>query len=204
MDNTLITQDRLDELVRLCKLTPNTILSKDSIIVEVGVYKGGSLKLLGENFPKKLVYGIDTFEGLPIEDWNENEIHKVGDFSDNSYEKVEEFLGDLIVGKTKKGNIWLIKGYFPESFLKIIENDKEEYKERHTVEQYSFIHVDTDFYKSVKSCIEFFYPKLLKGGIMVFDDYNWPNCPGVKKALDESGLKYEKTNAKYQAYLIKE
>lgn len=180
MENTLITQDRLDELVRLCKLTPK------GNIAEVGVYKGGSMKLLCESFPDRTILGYDTFSGLPESKWTQEEVHKPGDFSDNSIEAVSEFLKPLM-------NYGLLRGTFPEQTGSF-----------HIESKFSFIHVDTDFYKSVKDCIDYFYPKLLSGGIMVFDDYEWPNCPGVKKALDESGLKYQKTNAKFQAYLIKE
>lgn len=178
MDNTLITQDRLDELVRLCKLT------KANFIAEVGVYKGGSLKVLSENFPSAMIYGFDTFEGLPGEQWNENEIHKPGEFSDTRLETVYNFI--------RSENVILQKGLFP-----ISGKDYQDYK-------FDFVHIDTDFYKAVKESLYWFWPRMNKEGIIVFDDYDWPNCPGVKKALDESGLKYKKTDAKYQAYLIKE
>lgn len=181
MDNTLITQDRLDELVRLCKLTPNVA------IAECGVYKGGSLKYLAENFKDcPILVGFDTFEGLPEEDWNEFEIHLPGDFDDTSLDAVASFIKDT--------RVKLIKGLFPQTILNSFWDKLA----------YSFVHVDFDFYEGVKTCIDIFYPLLAPGGIMVFDDYEWPNCPGVKRALDESGIPYYPTRAKFQAYLIKQ
>jgi O-methyltransferase len=181
MNNTLITQDRLDELVRLCKQTPNVA------IAEAGVYKGGSLKYLAQNFPNSpIIVGFDTFEGLPIEQWNENEIHNPKDFNDTSVGLVSKFINDT--------RVELIKGLFPESSQNTMFESI----------QYSFVHVDFDFYEGIKAAIDFFYPRLVDGGIMVFDDYDWPNCPGVKRALDESGIPYQPTNAKFQAYLIKQ
>ena len=38
-------------------------------VCEFGVHKGKSLKILGEAFPEDIVWGFDSFEGLP-EDWN--------------------------------------------------------------------------------------------------------------------------------------
>jgi len=181
MYKTLITEDRLKELVRLADLTP-----KDGLIVELGVYKGGSLKYMMDNLPVRLFAGFDTFEGLPKEQWNEDEIHKPGDFNDNSIEIVEEYLKDYV-------NFHLYKGLFPKDIPESFSHYKV-----------SFVHCDLDFYEGAKACIEYFYPKLPVGGIIVFDDYLWENCPGVKKALEESKLKYQPTNAKFQAYIIKE
>lgn len=177
---TLISDDRINELIRLIGETP------DGLCVELGVYKGGSLKRMSDAFPKREFWGFDTFEGLPKVDWSESEPHNPGDFSDTSLESVQGFLSN-------NRRVKLIKGYFPESI----------YPYKTDALQFSFVHVDTDFYQSVKACLDFFYPLLKPGGIMVFDDYDWPACPGVKQALDESGLLYRPTLAKYQAYIQK-
>lgn len=181
MENTLITQDRLDAMVALAKNAP-----AKGYFAEVGIYKGGSLKNLALSFPEKIIYGFDSFEGLPKGLWTENEIHNPGEFSDTSFESVNNFL------KNTCNNVTLIKGIFPES--------AQQYEDLY----FSFIHIDTDFYLSVKACLEWFWPRLIKGGIIVLDDYLWPNCPGVEKALNDFQKPYKKTEADYQAYLIKE
>lgn len=48
-----------------------------------------------------------------------------------------------------------------------------------------FLHLDVDIYDSYKNCLNFFHEKMIKGGIMVFDDYNANTCLGAKKAVDE-------------------
>lgn len=178
---TLISDDRIRELIRLLGKTP------DGPCAELGVYKGGSLKLMSDAYPNRTFWGFDTFEGLPEVDWNESEPHHPGDFNDTSLEAVQQYLHN-------NKNVNLVKGYFPES-LSIYNIDPET--------KYSFVHVDTDFYRSVKACLDYFYPRLKQGGIIVFDDFDWPACPGVKQALDESGLPYRPTAAKYQAYIQK-
>lgn len=175
MENTLITQDRLDSLVELCGKTDA------DVIVEVGVYKGGSLKVLAESFPHADIVGFDTFEGLPSAQWREEEIHQPGDFNDTSKQAVEDFINC--------NNVELVEGLFPESA-------------ETGFEYVDFVHVDTDFYEGVKVCLEYFYPLLPKGGIMVFDDYGWSNCPGVKQALEEFGEPIHES-VPYQAYIIK-
>lgn len=47
----------------------------------------------------------------------------------------------------------------------------------------AFSHLDTDFYFSTKSELEFLYPRLNKKGLMIVDDYGTEN--GATKALDE-------------------
>ena len=152
---------------------------------EVGVYKGGSLKHLAVSSPDSVILGFDTFEGLPGNQWILTDGHRPGEFSDTSLEGVYEFLKD------HNNHVRLVKGIFPDSadFAKDFI--------------FSFVHIDTDFYLSVKASIEWFWPRLLPGGIIVFDDYLWPACPGVQQALDESGISYQPTTAAFQAYIRK-
>ena len=73
----------------------------------------------------------------------------------------------------KDENIFIIDGKFPET-SNIINNNV-----------FSFVHVDVDVYKSVMDCCLFFYPRLMKGGILLFDDYGDYSCPGAKIAVDQ-------------------
>ena len=168
-------------MVALAKKAP-----EGGYFAEVGVYKGGSLRHLATSFPNKSILGFDTFEGLPKEQWTNIEIHKPGEFSDTSFEAVSEFLKDCC------NNVSLVQGIFPDSADPMRDLN------------FSFVHIDTDFYLSVKACLDWFWPRLLTGGIIVLDDYLWPACPGVKQALDEFDKPYQKTEAEYQAYMIKE
>lgn len=172
MINTLITDDRLQELVRLCRTTPEKYP-----ICEVGVYKGGSLKTLADNFPERKVYGVDSFEGLPEEYWTKDEIHKPGEFSDSSLEEVKKFVNNE--------NVIFVQTLFPSAKLK--------------PRKFSFVHLDIDFYKAIRDSLDWFVPKMAEGGVIVLDDYEWPACPGVAKALKK--YTHYKTNAQWQAYL---
>jgi O-methyltransferase len=92
--------------------------------------------------------------------------HKKGDFSDTSLEQVKEYLND-------KTNCLYYPGWIPESanFL--------------TSENFCLIHLDLDLYQSTSAAIKIFWPRLVTGGVMVFDDWEWKNCPGVKRAIEE-------------------
>lgn len=133
-------------------------------IVEVGVYKGGSAKLISAIKCDKNLHLFDTFDGLPSPCSNDDNNHfKAGQFK-TKLEDVKETLKE-------HNNIKFYKGLFPETG-KEIENKK-----------FSFVHLDVDLYKSTLDCLEFFYPRMNKGAILISHDY--VSSPGVKKAFDE-------------------
>ena len=51
--------------------------------------------------------------------------------------------------------------------------------------QFCFAYIDCDLYEATKQCCEFFYPRLAKGAIVLFDDYGSPQFPGASKAVYE-------------------
>jgi len=152
---------------------------------EVGVYRGGTARIIAKCTNNKLVHLFDTFSGLPAPD-SSIDRHKKGDFSDTSLEEVKHYL------KNCKNIVWH-PGFFPETTKGINET-------------YSFVHIDVDIYESVKDCLEHFYDRLAGGGVIILDDYKWPATPGVAKAVDEFFVnKPEKPfiAAKYQAVIVK-
>lgn len=69
-------------------------------------------------------------------------------------------------------------------------------------QRFRFVHVDVDLYAPTLASFQFFHPRLVAGGIIVTDDYNWP---GGRRAVDtfcaELGLRPELTSTN-QAYLV--
>jgi hypothetical protein len=45
--------------------------------------------------------------------------------------------------------------------------------------------LDVDQYKSYKDGFEFVYPRIVPGGIIIFDDYSCPATPGATIAINE-------------------
>lgn len=166
-NNSLINSKTLYSLLYLLR----SVEYLQGDVAEVGVYKGGSGKVLCEN-TKDVVYLIDTFEGLPkpcINDENKDGVyaHEQGDFSDTSVEFVKTYLKDYT-------NFEIIQAKWPDSNIKILDDKK-----------FKLVHIDVDLYQSYVDNINYFWPRLISGGIMVFDDYNAGTCPGAKKAVDE-------------------
>lgn len=132
-------------------------------IAEVGVYKGGSAKLIRE-ITKKPLHLFDTFEGLPDLSKHDNPEHfHKGEYS-SSLEGVKNYLKNY-------SNISFYKGLFPAT-AEPVKNKK-----------FSFVHLDVDLYESTINCLKFFYPRMSRGGVIISHDY--PGAKGVKKAFDE-------------------
>lgn len=146
----------------------------DGHFAECGVRYGKSSLFLmtgsGKDSTKQL-HVFDSFEGLSnpgsgdIKESGESEWVK-GDLAvpeDIVRRNLADF-GDRIV---------LHKGWIPDRF-----GDVED-------ERFSLVHVDVDLYEPTLAAIDFFYPRVNSGGVMICDDYGSAHCPGAKKAIDE-------------------
>lgn len=134
-------------------------------IAEVGVYKGSSAKIICyAKDPNKSLHLFDTFgEGLP-EPGKFDEKFSKGNFAISSFEEIKNQFKN-------ESNVYFYKGEFPKTADPI--KDKK----------FSFVHLDVDIYQSTKDCLEFFYPRMSKGGVILSHDYF--GADGVKKAFDE-------------------
>lgn len=194
MSTSLISRDRLDVLADCVRAT----VGVPGDMAELGVYRGGSAKVILEAmdaYDPRRVYLIDTFDGLPRDGGD----HRKGEFS-ATIEDVRKTLGPSILGPSTQyplgiSRVVLLTGVFsmPEMTL-----------DKLTTSIFSFVHVDADLYESTRDAIAFFWPRMSSGGIMVFDDVDWPSCPGVNRALEEAGLMGRiERRAKYQGVLVK-
>jgi O-methyltransferase len=149
----------------------------DGSLAELGVWKGGGAKFIAdvvrkESVSNKNFFLFDSFEGMKKVNC-ENDRHQVGDFSDTSFDRVEH----LLISQNTNVKIIIKQGWIPSTFSGL-EN-----------ELFSFVHVDLDLYDPIKNTLDFIYPRLVSGGVIVFDDYGFASCPGAKKAVDEFSLK---------------
>jgi hypothetical protein len=52
-------------------------------------------------------------------------------------------------------------------------------------ETFAVVHLDVDLYEPTRDALEFFWPRLATGGVIVSDEYGLATCPGVTRAFDE-------------------
>lgn len=142
-------------------------------MAEVGVFKGETAKLIHHLMPDKKLYLFDSFSGLPAqiirEDCDGTVRPQTVNFGTSSKEEVKKHVNG-------NSNIDIREGIFPETAIDLKDH------------VFSFVHLDADLYQSTLDGLQFFYPRLAKGGSILIHDYNH-NWVGVNKAVDE----FEKT-----------
>ncbi len=162
---SLVSVDRCYVLYTLLKQS----LLLDGDVWECGVYKGGTAammaQILHDKMPQKKLYLFDTFEGMPETD-SDKDVHKKGDFADTGLSTVMSYVGNSETAIFRSGLI-------PTTFTGLESAE------------ISFAHVDVDIYQSIIDSLNFIWPRLTRGGFIVFDDYGWPSCPGARTAVDE-------------------
>ena len=142
-------------------------------VAELGVYKGEFAAELSRLFPDRDLYLFDTFTGFTDEDLRKEEEATGGskawhpDFTDTCIEDVRARLPH-----PEKAHF--IKGYFPESASQLSGE-----------ETYMFVNIDPDLYEPTRQGLEYFWPKMVSGGVIMVHDYNSMQFPGVRKAAKE-------------------
>jgi O-methyltransferase len=164
-ERTLVSPDRCYLLQKFAQHASQ--LSGD--FIECGVFRGGTALLLARTLPTRTgkLWLFDSFEGLSETSQEKGDFYKRGDFNESSFEAVSELLSPF------SQKVELRKGWIPASFSGL-ENL-----------QFSFAHVDVDIYDPALACCDYIYPRLVSGGVMMFDDYGYPACRGERNAVDK-------------------
>jgi O-methyltransferase len=135
---------------------------------ECGVYNGGTALLLARILDgnKRKLYLFDSFKGLPKVNQEKDQWFDEGEFS-ASVESVRQLLNPFT------SFIDIREGWIPETFAGLDSN------------KYAFVHLDVDLYQSTLDCCKYFYPRLVPGGVLLFDEYGFASARGEKDAVDE-------------------
>ncbi|MGA7158427.1 MAG: TylF/MycF/NovP-related O-methyltransferase [Acidobacteriaceae bacterium] len=173
-EKTLEIMPAEDDFCRIMaiRLAAERIIRKNipGAVAELGVYRGDLACALNWLFPDRTLYLFDTFEGfsekdLSVEQKANHSQAAVGDFQNTNV--------DLVLSRmTHPEKVVVRKGYFP-STLKGLEDS------------FVFVSLDVDLYQPTASGLEYFYPRLIKGGCMFIHDYNNRRYMGVRSAVDE-------------------
>ena len=146
----------------------------DGNILEFGVFRGGSIRFIAKVLRHRMIYGFDSFRGLP-EEWP-------------SWVRYSD--GFDLRGKIPRvpKNVILYEGYFKDRIPKFLEESGD---------RIAFMHIDCDLYSSTKDIFDLLYERIVPGTIIGFDEYfNYPNWQnGEFRAFQEfvkkHSVKYE-------------
>jgi hypothetical protein len=183
-------------------------------IVECGIGRGRSMLVISainallekHEGGQRQIYGYDSFEGFPEPTMEDDSYRKPkkGEWAHSpsgKYQYNQTFIQQVL----HSGNIpnventILTKGFFSDSL------------KSHPDHPIAILHVDGDLYESYLDTLGNLYPKVSKGGVIVFDDFlakksDDDRWPGARKAVEEffgDELHELKTSVRVTPYFIK-
>lgn len=151
-------------------------------IVECGVFKGASLSrfvkfrdLLENPFSRRVI-GFDVFGAFPPAEYGPDIdvrarfVAAAGE-TGVSLEELTRYLEQSGVGQ----NVDLVAGDVRETIPAFLQ--------QRPALRIALLHIDVDLYEPTLCCLEALYPHVVRGGLVVLDDYG--AFPGANKAIEE-------------------
>ena len=164
-----VTADRCYLLHHLCR----EALLRPGDLAECGVFQGGTAHLLSQTVQDlgdgdRTFHLFDTFQGMPSDTQPERDYHAPGDFSATSLEYVRQRLAAFDFTSFHPGRV-------PASLAEVDQGV-----------HFSFVHLDMDIYDATLQACRWFWPRMVPGGVIVFDDYGFfPYRAAARAAADE-------------------
>lgn len=162
--HTLVDPLRCYELWSLAK---QSLKLGGGSIIEVGVWRGGTGCLIARAASGIPVYLCDTFSGV-VNAGDMDTRYKGGEHSDTSGDTVKKLAQSMRLSSVK-----VLQGIFPTDTGHLVGDS------------FRFVHLDLDVYESTRQSLDFLWPRLVRGGVVVFDDYGTHGCEGVTRLVNE-------------------
>jgi len=135
--------------------------------VECGVYRATGIKTLvdylgGRDFPKQF-YGYDTYDYNPVSG------HAFEGQEAGFYEAVRQRFDGY-------AQVHLIRGLIPESFKQTCPD------------KIAYLHIDLNNAESEIAALEALFDRVVPGGVIVLDDYEWAGAYRPQKIIEDAWL----------------
>ena len=157
-------------------LSRTILLGVEGEVVELGCCHGLTAVLIRKTLDclnsSKIFRVYDSFEGLPEKSekdgdisFSKGECHSTRDIFKNNFRKFDLKFPKMYVGWFKD----TLPHYLPEKI--------------------AFAHLDGDFYTSIMESLEYVYPRLSPGAVVVIDDYCDPDIQkGIAENIDHNAF----------------
>ena len=176
---TMTSEDKMRALYNAVRYINNCAI--EGSFVECGVYKGGSvmnMALTQQNYARLVhMYLYDTFEGMTAA--TDHDITYHGHSAAHILKNPEK---KCVCSEEDVRKHVFSTGYAPE-FFHFVKGDVVQTLQKVIPPKIALLRIDTDWYESTKAILEHLFPQLVKGGVMILDDYDY--WRGARKAVDE-------------------
>lgn len=139
----------------------------EGAVVEAGVYRGATARRINQLFPDRKLYLFDTFEGFDERDQkNDDKANRFNEKLDFTNTSIQFVMNQMCF----PNNCIVKKGWFPESAAGVDE-------------KFAFVRLDMDLYDPIYAGLQFFYPRMSKGGYIAVHDCRSKHFDGARMAL---------------------
>lgn len=141
---------------------------------ECGVFRGVGSGLIcraleGTYGSEDAHFAFDSFEGLPAP-VERDLLDKDQWWTEGDLKSEEAGVAQLLA---PFDHARIEVGWIPERFDQVGDRS------------FRLIHIDVDLHDPTRDSIEFFFPRLVHGGMMLLDDHGIVSCPGARAAAEE-------------------
>jgi O-methyltransferase len=162
---TLLTDAQLDLVEQSVLAVERNGVPGD--LMEAGVWRGGVIVLMrallaAHGIAGRQVIAADSFAGIPKNTRATGD--PVDDWPDRWVASLDEVKAIIARFGLLDERVAFMEGFFEDTFKAL------------TDERYAVIRLDSDSYDSVETSLEYLYPRVSKGGIVIIDDWHLPGC----------------------------
>ena len=150
-------------------------------IVECGVFKGASFSRFAmyrsiHSVENKKLIGFDSFGVFPETAYEKDKELRDKFISEAGTQSISKAqLHEVLLNKKCDKNIELVEGDIVETVPKFVSDNPNT--------KISLLNLDVDIYEPTVTILEYLYPLIAPGGIMILDDYG--SFPGETNAINE-------------------
>lgn len=188
---TMTSSERIVSLVRAVQYLEQYGIG--GAIVECGVWRGGSMMavaktLLARGSPTRDLFLFDTYSGMPdaaavdVDVYGRSGAALLEESRKQSPEQKSEndVLAECPLGVVRAN---LASSGYPTELLHYVEGRVEDTIPRDAPQEIALLRLDTDWYKSTRHELEHLFPRVVRHGVLVIDDYGY--WGGARRAVDE-------------------
>lgn len=166
------------------------------VYVECGVAAGAQIIAMAAGAPNKTIYAFDSFEGIPLPSNKDDQMPGIKFLSKEEQSKLpnpgEQVLESSGATSVSESDFWehiclafntKVVTYDVNPFVGVVglnirveQGWFEEVLPKFDCPRIDILRLDGDLYNSTYVCLKYLYPKVMKGGIVIVDDWALPGC----------------------------
>lgn len=155
---------------------------KPGVYVECGVAAGAQIIAMAAGAPNKTIYAFDSFQGIPRPSNKDNQMPGIR-FLSKAEQQALPNPGEQILESTGATSVSL-ESFKEHCFnsgvgtrnIKPVRGWFEDTVKNFSRDNISILRLDADLYNSTYTCLKYLYPKVIKGGLVIIDDWALPGC----------------------------